>query len=404
MGIIRSPFAMLDCQAARVFQVDILGVLPTWGRDGLDSRGNVLFSWQVGMGGNVGVVSFCLWLDSLLSCSRDAFDASSPEVLRVVERRKIMRNTGMRQNGGVESLRLLLMFGITFLHQLGEFGVGGTFLGRACNVCVVGFVFISGWYGIKFSVVKLVRLYGLGLFAAILTAIVLKFPGGEGVIACASKFLGYFWFLHAYAVLMCLSPILNLAFSDDVSEAARRRILVPVLVLVFGYCFLAALPVLRDWMPQFAGNSVHGFLTLVGIYVTAKWGRVLAVDRVSAKWCAGIALLCLVPCGLGFGKYNSPFALVLAGALFLLLYKLNMSERVGETFAFLGRSMFSVYLLQIGFVGLLLPSKIKMLGFFGYTGAFVSASSVFLACLGVDLARRVFVCILKLSLSAQRLK
>ena len=45
VGIIRSSFAMLGWQVARVFQVDILGVLPTWGHDGLDSRGNVLFGW-----------------------------------------------------------------------------------------------------------------------------------------------------------------------------------------------------------------------------------------------------------------------------------------------------------------------------------------------------------------------
>ena len=317
-----------------------------------------------------------------------------------------MRNTGMRQNGGVEVLRVLLMFGITVLHQSAEFGVVRSFIGRLSEVCVVGFVFISGWYGIRFSFAKLVRLYGLGLFAAILTGIVLKFPSGVGdVVTSVVWFLNCFWFLHAYAVLMCLAPILNMPFENGVPESARRVVLVPTLVLVFGYCFVAVLPGVRDWLPLFAGCSTHGFLTLAGIYLASRWGRSLALDRLSVKHCAEIALLTAVPCGFGLGKFNSPFALLFAGALFLMFAKIRLPNKICSGFVFLGRSMFTVYLLQIGFVGLCIPPKIKMLCLSGYAGAFLSALAVFLVCLALDLVRRmVLAAILKMPLTARRWK
>lgn len=294
-----------------------------------------------------------------------------------------------RQNGGVESFRVLLMFGITLLHQLCEFGVGMTFICRVLHVCVVGFVFISGWYGVKFSGIKILRLYGVGLFAAVLTAFAIK--SSEGGIICVRDFLSYFWFLHAYAVLMCLSPILNLPFDDGISEVTRRKILMPIILVVFGYCFISGLPVLRNWMPHFAGSHSHTFLTLTGIYLAARWCRVLRLDRIPSRACVVIALLSAIPCGFGFGKYNSPFALVLAGALFLLFHQLELSEWASKVISFLARSMFSVYLLQIGFVGILLPPIIKGFGVNGYIGAFISAISVFLACTLLDIFRRLLL-------------
>ena len=73
---------------------------------------------------------------------------------------------------GIELYRALLMFGICLLHTVsqGNGGVGSAVVCSVLQACVCGFVFISGWFGIRFRPAKLVRLYGVGVFAALVNA------------------------------------------------------------------------------------------------------------------------------------------------------------------------------------------------------------------------------------------
>ena len=78
------------------------------------------------MGGDAGVLPFSLRLVSILSCRWAFREMPIPKGICSVKWRTVMLHK--RQNGGVECLRVLMMFGITLLHQLGEFGVGQGFL------------------------------------------------------------------------------------------------------------------------------------------------------------------------------------------------------------------------------------------------------------------------------------
>jgi len=46
---------------------------------------------------------------------------------------------------------VMLMFGICLLHAVGFGGHGQAWVINILSSCVVGFVFISGWFGVRFS-------------------------------------------------------------------------------------------------------------------------------------------------------------------------------------------------------------------------------------------------------------
>ena len=59
-----------------------------------------------------------------------------------------------RRNAGLELMRLVMMFGIVLLHVAGHGAYINKFTPRFLDWCVCGFVFLSGYFGIRFSAMK----------------------------------------------------------------------------------------------------------------------------------------------------------------------------------------------------------------------------------------------------------
>lgn len=76
-----------------------------------------------------------------------------------------------QREANIEVYRVALMFGICLLHTIGYGGNTTPWMQNVLLSCVVGFVFISGWFGVKFSWWKLVKLYGIGLYCAMVFGI-----------------------------------------------------------------------------------------------------------------------------------------------------------------------------------------------------------------------------------------
>lgn len=87
-----------------------------------------------------------------------------------------------QREANIEVYRVALMFGICLLHTIGFGGYAAPWMQNILSSCVVGFVFISGWFGVKFSCRKLVKLYGIGLYCAMVFGIlsVIGVGGGRG--------------------------------------------------------------------------------------------------------------------------------------------------------------------------------------------------------------------------------
>lgn len=89
------------------------------------------------------------------------------------------------RNSSLEVYRVMLMLGICLLHSITQAGHNTAWVANMLSWCVPGFVFISGWYGISFSFVKVLKLYGISFYCAIMYVAFDTIISGGGVeIGC----------------------------------------------------------------------------------------------------------------------------------------------------------------------------------------------------------------------------
>lgn len=119
------------------------------------------------------------------------------------------------------------MFGLVLLHVIDQGGarVGAYYIWSLLRPCLVGFVFISGYYGIKFSYAKVIRFILVAIWCALVSSLIAMVMTGDfGSIFASLK--GY-WFVWSYLVLMCLAPLINRALESNWGMGA------PIVVVVF---------------------------------------------------------------------------------------------------------------------------------------------------------------------------
>ena len=286
---------------------------------------------------------------------------------------------------------------------------------------VDGFVAISGWYGIRFAWGKVLRLWGVVMFYSVVLflgewMLALSEPGGG-----LPRFsVGSWWFATSYLALMFVTPLLN-AGLEWLAQTPRR------LLMAWG---LYASAVTLDWLSIYlplgmtaTGWGSHTINTLVFVYVTARTVRLLHGEAWLRRWggwcalCLLLALMATVPlrvilCQLvgrpsggiwpgALTYYNVPFvwgAAVLALGAFLVL---RPSAWVGRVLAFVGPSLFGVYLIRYNPIGLeflvrrpeawllarfpALPDCLTVL---------FCAIGCFFSCIVIDLVRRVLLALI----------
>lgn len=298
---------------------------------------------------------------------------------------------------------MALMFGICLLHSI-TFSQGERWLSlwRVLHLCVDGFAFLSGWYGLRFRPAKVVRLYalaiGCGMIVLAAGHLTGRFPlqwSGEGLKAVHHACFGP-WFLNAYLVLMLLAPLV-----DGVLAWVPKRhwpaVVVPPLLLTFGWSFARDTRYLTLLMPRSAGVTSYTGLTLLGVYLLARlwrlggWDRFLAGRRL---WWAIALLLLATACGAYC--YASPFAALLAGCLFLACRRVTWPAWLMRTAGFWGGSMFAVYLLHCNRLGLSLYEPLEQalmtqLHLPRYAAYFPATLVIFGACALLDLPRRLLL-------------
>ena len=125
-------------------------------------------------------------------------------------------NVRPERDTSVECYRVLLMFGIILLHSITQCGFCRRGLDNVLSTCVDSFVFISGYYGIRFTLGKLARLVLIGLFCATVAALC----GGLGFVGVVRVLVknGCYWFLWTYIACMMCSPIINAGIDALASE------------------------------------------------------------------------------------------------------------------------------------------------------------------------------------------
>ena len=271
--------------------------------------------------------------------------------------------TGER-NSNIELLRFIMMMGICLWHIL-QHGYGLKLMEHneahpsylqivylcALVPSVNCFMFISGYYGIKFKKERLVSLFTQATFFFVVCLLVRNVVGlGEQV---DNEFIiknwfplgnSAWWFLNWYVVIMILSPLLN-------NGGGQKRNLYIVTSLVFLNCF-------ATWLNhRSSGSDLMGLLTiyLMGRYLH-NYCSSLEIIR-GHVWVLVFILsttLLIIFC---FGvhhqgrdqtvwtllMYNNPLVVIQAISLFYFVKGGPFKDI--KMFNFLGRHCFAIYLV-----------------------------------------------------------
>ena len=249
----------------------------------------------------------------------------------------------------LDGYRILLMYGICLLHAV-QCCDGAIALrcSRLLYWCVPGFVFISGWFGLKFSISKLLKLYGNAFYVVAILWIVKAYIIGDGwTLVSAIKVFRDYWFLNAYAVLMLLAPALNKITEKNEQGKLDSRILAPMLCITFVWAFLNSIEGVWSFVPKSKGVEPFSAFMMMGVYVAARIMRsMFPVDRISGSFLFLIAVFSLPFVLLGLHSYASPFSLALAIVVFAVFKKSVVLGKTGQVLRWMVPSLFSVYLFH----------------------------------------------------------
>jgi len=260
------------------------------------------------------------------------------------------------------------------------------------NVCsmngylwhIPGFLLISGYFGIKFSFQKIIKLIATAYMCYWLT-IPLRTWTGSGML-----FLPHGgWFLPFYCVLMIISPLLNAALSNAKDHQS--------------ICIVTVVLVCVGWIPSFTTNAHVGMLAIPGMQgsgvllmiATYVFGSLLRkyeiANRQSAiHWlllfiagissCVGMGMFVPSAC-----HYLSPISV--ATATFGLMFFVAMPKLpnpINKIINFISPSMFSVYLLHECCI-----RQYQYLSNRQIADAILQTCVLFCGCLAIDLIRRL---------------
>ena len=257
------------------------------------------------------------------------------------------------------------MYMICMIHAIGYVDSRWThWLVNVCFAGVPGFVLISGFYGLRFSWRKVVRIEGVGIGCA-LTVVGLALalgvcPRGQALAEIVRLWKGY-WFIHAYVVMMVLAGLLGADAQESRSELQKRAL--PVIALVYGWSFLALVPCVQRYVPRTSGLEAFSGVTLFAVYLVGRLYRLFDWEsRFKMKYVlpatilCGVMSACVIPPTSGWGgalaRYNSPFLLGLSLGLFWLFRRALAGMKLPATvLAILTPSVLSVYLIHCNSYG-----------------------------------------------------
>ena len=326
----------------------------------------------------------------------------------------------MKRNLDIEVLRCFLMLIIVIYHGCnnGPFSVDGEnhdvkFLAWFLFWATNAFVFISGWFGIRFSWRKVLKFLGLGLYASVLLMLLSPF-----VAKGFSWRFSLGWFGNSYLALMLVSPLINAGL--EALEAKSKQVLCVAWIAYAVAMFLSWLPLnsyvklgVPGWMDG------HSFNTMLFIYVSAyvlkRSAWFCGITRMRAIIIFALAQICHVlllgavvvspACKnllAGALDYNSPALLVMGAMMFMIFYRTNFPSWLKKTAFYISPSVFMVYLLHSGgnpvvaepiFHGVLssVDNMFMPVMFHRVFAVIVGGVAIFLACVICDIIRRCLI-------------
>lgn len=274
------------------------------------------------------------------------------------------------RNTNIEILRFLLMSFICFWHVIvhgynfKSIGCDGyeinanmgivTFFCTLFSPAVYCFVFISGWYGIKFSLKKYMYFVFLGISCYISSIVVIYFL--EGKLSFHSVITHLFpiascnwWFLTNFVMVYLISPFIECGLRTLDRSVVKQIFCVMTFIEIGSFLML---------VPSF-GSSFYGLLY---IYVLARYIKIYNINF-STIWLISIYIISfLLLWGMCYWTttlsgmyakmsfvilgYNNPLIIFMSVSIFYIFMKIKpyYSKQINHIFS----NIFSIYLLTEG--------------------------------------------------------
>ena len=321
----------------------------------------------------------------------------------------------------MDLMRLVFMFMICLVHAVGyESARWCHWLANISFAGVLGFVLISGYYGIRFSWMKVVKIEGVGLGCAITVMTLAALIGPDAItsrffVSEVIRLYTHYWFIHAYVLMMCLAPLMG----DELPHREFLRKVLPILLAIYGWSFAMLIPGVQRFVPRTEGLVSYSGVTLFGAYLIGRlyrlgdWDSKLSYKVVlpAMAICGFLAASCVRPFS-GWGnvlaRYNSPFLLVVSIGLFWLLRRGSWQcpcpvERI---LSWMTGSVLSVYLLHCNNYGYAvsgrLESALRNLSIGDYGVFAVLAICAFISGFVLDVPRRGIVYLMTFASKVRR--
>lgn len=249
------------------------------------------------------------------------------------------------RNSGIELLRILCLVMVFWMHSAGSYKNNDLSAWVSIAVTVIGnigvsiFILISGYYGIRLNVKKMIKLDLMLIFYS-WTALLLQLLWGNGV--GGEELLSYLlpvigkrsWYFTCYFALAFLSPFLN-EMVEKLGEMRLKQLIITMLVIFSG--------ITTVFFFDINGDGGKGIVQMVMLYLIGRYlavyqenrsyrtGKLVKIFAVTAalNFCLNGALY--VATGTVQNRYardNSLFTIVQAICMFLIFRNMYFENKV----------------------------------------------------------------------------
>ena len=292
---------------------------------------------------------------------------------------------------------------------------------------VDAFGILTGWFGCRFSPVKILRLYAVALWAAVVGVVLRRIAVGNPEITLLEVCRQFrsFWFLHAYVMMMMFAPVADGAFEASRGNPKKfLRVVAPAIFVIFVWRWLGVetggLALFRLGIPPLPGLPRNGYsgIMLFGCYMAGRALRILDDSGcrmpLRAAWAvffAGLAVSWGFTAATGSGfleSYISPMMLAMAVASFEIFRRARLGG--GRIACFVAPSVFAIYLSQVTLFGISCTIKLNEVlssytGIDGFPAAAVVTLALTILPLVADILRRFAISAVRRTLrKVERLK
>lgn len=310
-----------------------------------------------------------------------------------------------KRNSSIELLRIICIFGIIFMHTI---AYGGEkialynryiliFVNCFTNLGVTCFMLISGYFGVKFDLAKLIKLDLMVIFYSLIhLAIRLALGVDTGVMDVLTYVFpilsNRYWYVTTYFIIVILSPFINL-ISEKLS---RENLLKLILILLF---FSSIVPTFLsfDILGAEGKNVIHmTTIYLIGRYMKDYDHRAYRNKRLVPMLFANIGLTILLELGLFVvtGRYSlfyrdcSIFTVCSSILLFTVFRNIYFESKAINR---ISSAVLAVYVFSYGFqrlIYLLIPLENYAFSPLMFPLICIFAPCVVVGCIVIDLVRQ----------------